>query len=476
MNAQDVHVIRVDIGQRRRTVDRQRVKGLADSINEIGLLNPITVRETGDGYTLVAGRHRLEAVKQLGWAQVPAVIVVLDDVDRMLAEIDENLIRNDLSDLERSEHLAERKRLYLLKHPETKRGGDRGNQHTGGKRQTETISFSQDAAEKIGVTDRSIRQDVQIAESIPADVRDALRDSPVADSKTDLLEMARLPEDAQREIVQTTDLTSKPAVRAAIAEHKPPTRRTPDPEFNQDPGDEAFNDNPEPEYDNQSQDESSDGGLCPECRQRFTGDACPCTVVAVVAAVEPAAPAPPADPDPEPAPAARQEYQPATRTSSAGLGQQPMATPARSGPPPLVMPRTHPADALRAVRENFSIAKIADSLSDAFDSQELRSLVVAGIDALPNDLLPMLAGRINVRIRPAPAADPAAPAVPSTANLADWDESARMCLTPGSRVALIARLVNGLETDVQRRVWEMLRGRFEPTADQQHLLATSKAS
>lgn len=105
------------------------------------------------------------------------------------AEIDENLVRNDLSDLERSEHLAERKRLYLLKHPETKRGGDQRSESARSKR-NDFVSFGADTAEKTGRTERAVQQDVQIAESIPEDVRDALRDTPIADSKTDLLGMA----------------------------------------------------------------------------------------------------------------------------------------------------------------------------------------------------------------------------------------------------------------------------------------------
>jgi ParB-like chromosome segregation protein Spo0J len=64
-------------------------------------------------FGLIAGRHRLEAVRSLGWSEILATVVAFDDVDRMLAEIDENLIRNDLSDLERSEHLAERKRGHV---------------------------------------------------------------------------------------------------------------------------------------------------------------------------------------------------------------------------------------------------------------------------------------------------------------------------------------------------------------------------
>jgi hypothetical protein len=101
-----------------------------------------------------------------------------------------------LSDLERSEHLAERKRLYLLKHPETAipnvRGGPgRGNKTTA---PSATVSFAADTAAKAGRSERSVQVDTQIANHIPEDVRDALRETPLADSKTDLLAMARLPE------------------------------------------------------------------------------------------------------------------------------------------------------------------------------------------------------------------------------------------------------------------------------------------
>lgn len=223
MNLESVQIVRVQHGARRRKLDRAKAKRLAASIAEIGLLNPITVCVAGDEYQLVAGRHRLEACKLLGWDKVPAVVVGLSHLDRALAEIDENLVRNDLTDLERAEHLATRKRLYLLKHPETANPNVRGGPGRGNKTTeiSSAVSFAQDAAEKIGVTDRSIRQDVQIAESIPEDVREALRETPLADSKTDLLDIARLPEAAQRDVIARADLSDKASIRAQIASHRP---------------------------------------------------------------------------------------------------------------------------------------------------------------------------------------------------------------------------------------------------------------
>ena len=68
-------------------------------MREIGLINPIAVKPfSGGGYLLLAGRHRLHAAKKLKWASIRCV--VRDNLDRdgeQLVEIDESLMRADLS-------------------------------------------------------------------------------------------------------------------------------------------------------------------------------------------------------------------------------------------------------------------------------------------------------------------------------------------------------------------------------------------
>ena len=86
------------------------------------------------------------------------------------------------ADLEWSEHLSERKHLYLLKHPETKRGGPGRGKKTGAE--SAPVSFSADAAVKTGRSDRSVQVDTQIAERIPEDVHGAIRDTPLAIGQT----------------------------------------------------------------------------------------------------------------------------------------------------------------------------------------------------------------------------------------------------------------------------------------------------
>jgi ParB family chromosome partitioning protein len=173
------------------------VAELAASIAEVGLLNPITVTHE---HRLIAGYHRLEACKSLGWLEIPVSVVTLSAEDAELAEIDENLVRHELTALERCEQLLRRKKIYEAKYPETRRGVAGGKARQG--LASETVSFADDAAEKMGVSKRTVQQDIQIAEKLSADVRDCIRDTWIEDDKTFLLELARAGESVQKMIAE----------------------------------------------------------------------------------------------------------------------------------------------------------------------------------------------------------------------------------------------------------------------------------
>jgi len=80
---------------RLRAVDQTVVKELARSIEHVGLLQPILVRQiSGDRFQVVFGLHRLHACRQLGLATVKAIVRPLTSDDAFLASVAENLQRN----------------------------------------------------------------------------------------------------------------------------------------------------------------------------------------------------------------------------------------------------------------------------------------------------------------------------------------------------------------------------------------------
>jgi ParB family chromosome partitioning protein len=90
--------------QPRRTFTEPELVELESSIRASGLLQPIVVRETGNGkWELVAGERRLRAVTRLGWTDIPAVVRDFDDRAMLTLALVENLQRADLNPLEEAE-------------------------------------------------------------------------------------------------------------------------------------------------------------------------------------------------------------------------------------------------------------------------------------------------------------------------------------------------------------------------------------
>jgi ParB family transcriptional regulator, chromosome partitioning protein len=90
--------------QPRRNFTEPELAELESSIRASGLLQPIVVRETGNGkWELVAGERRLRAVTRLGWTEVPAVVRDFDDRAMLTLALVENLQRADLNPLEEAE-------------------------------------------------------------------------------------------------------------------------------------------------------------------------------------------------------------------------------------------------------------------------------------------------------------------------------------------------------------------------------------
>lgn len=142
------------------------------------------------------------------WSHREAVFAEHDMLRTELAALDRGIGDPRPSALLRAELLAARKRVYETLHPSSRHGGAPGRAGGGKAPRCERTSppvrsHAADAALRTGLSERSIRQLVQIAEGIPASLRDLIRDTPLARRQRLLLEVARArldPEEQRRRV------------------------------------------------------------------------------------------------------------------------------------------------------------------------------------------------------------------------------------------------------------------------------------
>ena len=94
--------IRPNPEQPRRSFDSEELQQLKHSIAEHGILQPVLVVESGEGYTLIAGERRLRAAAMAGLATIPAIVRTANDQDRLALALVENIQRSDLNALDES--------------------------------------------------------------------------------------------------------------------------------------------------------------------------------------------------------------------------------------------------------------------------------------------------------------------------------------------------------------------------------------
>ncbi len=193
-----VPISEIKINAGRREADPEGVQELVDSISKVGLLNPITIDRE---HTLIAGLHRLEAAKLLGWTEIECNVSSLEGLLAELAEVDENVVRKGLSAVEYSDLLLRRKEIYEALHPETKNGGDQKSEkiRTSKCRSDSMKSFVQDTAEKLGVGRRTVERQIQTAKNLTTEAKDIIRDTGTKITKKDALKLSRLEPEQQRD-------------------------------------------------------------------------------------------------------------------------------------------------------------------------------------------------------------------------------------------------------------------------------------
>ncbi len=212
-----VSIDKVGVGLNRRPLKDQKVTELMESIQANGLLNPVTLDQH---FNLVAGLHRLTACKLLGFTEIECRIVDYQNQDQArLAEIDENLIRNELEALERSELWLERdqilERMGLRAKP-----GDNQYSRRGGETISRAVKTTLELAKEAGYTDRTFQQGKQIARDIAPEVKAKIKGTPIAKSPTALLKIARAGKQKQPKATKDHQHQTDPQQQVAAAQQQ----------------------------------------------------------------------------------------------------------------------------------------------------------------------------------------------------------------------------------------------------------------
>lgn len=230
MNSQRIRLDSVDIGERLRSVDEDYARLIAESMAESGQITAIDVRRPASGqYRLIAGAHRVSAARMLGWTEIDAIVREVADLAAELLEIDENLIRRELSELDRAAFLSRRKAIHEAMHPETKRGKYERGEH---KRQNVAFAFAKDAGEKLRLSHRTIERAIARFARIAPDVRQMIAGTWLADHATQLDALGRLDAETQRQVVRrlTAATPTERDVAGAVAALQGRRKPAPDPD------------------------------------------------------------------------------------------------------------------------------------------------------------------------------------------------------------------------------------------------------
>lgn len=217
MNIVTLDLDKIDDSKRLRPVDPVYVSIMAESIEENGQLTPIEVRPPGKNgmHRLVIGAHRVGAMRQLGRKTIDAVIFEGSDNEADLREIDENLCRHDLNDLDRAIFLGKRKEAYERLHPRSMLEKSMGNQ--GVAKMATVLRFTLDAARTMKTAERTIQRLVHRYENLEPGVRDRLKGTWLASAGSELDALARLSHVEQVKVVEMLlrEVDPQPNVAAA---------------------------------------------------------------------------------------------------------------------------------------------------------------------------------------------------------------------------------------------------------------------
>jgi ParB-like nuclease domain len=182
MRIERIFVEDVDVGNRLRPINERTVVALAESMQRLSQLSPISVyRLDDDTLRLVTGLHRLEAAKSLGWKEIEAVFSTGNEIERELQEIAENLHRSELTALERDTQIGRWAELTAAKVGQI-------DPPSGGAQPAE--KGVRKVARELNLERKDVERAVKVA-SISSEAKKAARVAGLDDNRTALLAVAK---------------------------------------------------------------------------------------------------------------------------------------------------------------------------------------------------------------------------------------------------------------------------------------------
>tara|TARA_Y100000739_G_scaffold67093_1_gene56116 strand:- start:13 stop:1533 length:1521 start_codon:yes stop_codon:yes gene_type:complete len=187
-----VPIDQIVVTNRLRKTDPERIKDLAQSIEGIDLLHPISLAEKDGEYILLDGNHRIESFKLLGRSEVPAIVRKSNELINQLVEVESNLCRSELNAISTAEHILLREELL------TKLGR---KAVVGNNQYTEEKITNDDLARQMGLTKRTYQYKKSVANLHP-EVKDLLGETKFAENMMDMVRLQKTPDHIQLEVAR----------------------------------------------------------------------------------------------------------------------------------------------------------------------------------------------------------------------------------------------------------------------------------
>ena len=208
MEIRNIKIDQIKIENRLWEINEKRIQPLAESIEKVGLMNPITVLESDGEYILIAGEHRINAYKYLKWDTIPCHVyqrefkdIEKDKAKCVIMEVDENLMRKIRDVYEESYLLYQRKEAYEKLYPSSTKeakqsmaGSNNGkgmvNNGIASPKMVEpenVKTFVQDTAEKLNVSETNIKRKLRRGEILNSELSEKINELGLKPNAIDLM-------------------------------------------------------------------------------------------------------------------------------------------------------------------------------------------------------------------------------------------------------------------------------------------------